>query len=64
MSMVESMIPLDANTPPELAAYMAQSRGLMLLVKQASGQMILCSRKLPGWQRWIVAIKNRTKEVV
>jgi hypothetical protein len=43
---------------------MAQSRGLMLLVKQASGQMILCSRKLPGWQRWIVAIKNRTKEVV
>lgn len=57
--MTETVIPLGTETRPEFAARLAQSRGLMLLVKQASGQMILCSRKLPGWQRWIVAIPMR-----
>lgn len=57
---VDRIIPLGTETRPEFAARMAQARGLMLLVKQATGQMILCSRKLPGWQRWIVAIPNRT----
>jgi hypothetical protein len=59
---IDQVIPLGTETRPEFAARMAQARGLMLLVKQATGQMILCSRKLPGWQRWIVAIPNLTPE--
>jgi hypothetical protein len=60
--MIDRIIPLGTETRPEFAARMAQSRGLMLLVKKATGQMILCSRKLPGWQRWIVAVKNNNPE--
>jgi hypothetical protein len=59
---IDQVIPLGTETRPEIAARMAQARGLMLLVKQATGQMILCSRKLPGWQRWIVAIHTYSPE--
>ena len=59
---IDQVIPLGTETRPEFAFSMAQARGLMLLIKQSTGQMILCSRKLPGWQRWIVAIPNRTPE--
>lgn len=59
---VDQIIPLGTETRPEFAARMAQARGLMLLVRQSTGQMVLCSRKLPGWQRWIVALAQRTPE--
>lgn len=51
---IDRIIPLGTETKPETAARMAREYRLMLLVKQNTGEMLLCNRKLPGYQQWIV----------